>query len=794
MNYSLSGSGSGGRVSNGLALLMVLLLLAELGYAAPANDNLANRITLSGSPVSTTGTSVASTKESGEPFHGPDDTTGNSVWWSWTAPTSGLYTISTAGSNYDTLLAVYTGTVFGNLPLVVRNDDRDGFDTTSFVSFPATAGVTYQIAVDGAFTLVGQISLAIDGPFFPPANDHFADRTVLTSGPQTVAATTSLATRQVGEPFHGNLTAGERSAWWSWTAPVTGKVTFTSSGGTFLATLGLYTGAALDALSAVPVQRQSIGVTCEILASVTAGVTYSIAADNDFGFSGPFNLSVSGVIPVPANDNFAGRFVALANQVQSSTTVNASSEVGESIEPFFNQGNSVWWTWTAPTSGRWVIDASGSSILPYVGLYSGSNVSSLVQVARTTWLNSSLPNMLVFNASAGDVFQIGISSLGEIFSSSDTEGEVSFIITPSGSAPSNDAFAASRRIFTSGTFIGDNFGALTGRETGELQIDDGGLENIGGNSVWWKWIAPSGVSIVTFDTFGSDFDTVLGVYAGIGLGSLTEVAVNDESSSVFGQSEVVFMAVPGQTYHIAVNGFLGEQGNIQLNLTGGGILTNDDFVNAISLGSAASAAGNVELSVLFGTESGEPDAGTELEPAKTAWWTWQAPSSGIVRVDTLESNFDTVLHVFTGSTVSTLTLVQANHDSDAQGRSRLFFEARAGQIYNLRVRGESSTAVGMVELKLQLQPSPVAFLDVVTEGQFCSFSFARYIARDGIVYVVAVSDDLINWDKTGAQVELIGPAVPMPGGGMEMVTYRVKQALLPAEQKFMRLEITEATP
>jgi hypothetical protein len=335
---------------------------------------------------------------------------------------------------------------------------------------------------------------------------------------------------------------------------------------------------------------------------------------------------------------------------------------------------------------------------------------------------------------------------------------------------------------------------LTGKETGEPQIDDGGLEDIGGNSVWWKWTAPSGVSTVTFDTFGSDFDTVIGVYTGPGLGSLTKVAVNDESPSVFGQSEVVFVAVPGQTYHIAVNGYFGEQGNIQLNLTGGGVLTNDDFVNAIDLGAAAIATGSLELSALFGTESGEPDVGTALDPAKTAWWTWQAPSSGIVRVDTLKSDFDTVLQVYVGNSVSTLTQVAANHDSDAQGRSRLFFEAEAGRIYRIRVRGESSLDVGMIELELQMQPTPVAFMDIVPEGQFFYFSFARYLSRGGINYVVAVSEDLQNWDKTEAQVELVGVPVAIPGGLMEMVSYRLIQPLLPAQHKFVRLEITEDSP
>ena len=736
---------------------------------------------------------MESTPEFGEPFHGPDDTTVNSVWWSWTAPASGLYTMSTAGSNYDTLLAVYTGTAFGGLTLVIRNDDKDGFDTTSFVSFQATTGVNYKIAVDGAYARVGQISLAIAGPLFPPPNDHFADRTVLTSGPQSVSATTSLATRQSGEPVHGNLTTGGRSIWWSWTAPATGRVTFTSSGGTFLATLALYNGSALNTLTAVPVQRQSIGVTCDIIASVTAGVTYEIAADADFGFSGPFNLTVGQLIPVPANDSFAGRFVANANQLQFGTTVNAGAEAGEILEPL-SQGNTVWWTWTAPSSGRWRIDASGSTIQPYIGLYSGSYVTSLTQIARTTWFNPALPNRLVFKASAGEVFQIALSSLGELFSASDLEGEVSFNIETSGPAPTNDAFVSSRRIFASGTFIGSNYDAVTGREAGELPLNDGGLEDIGGNSVWWKWTAPSGVSTVTVDTFGSDFDTVLAVYTGAGLGSLTEVAVNDESSSVFGQSEVVFIAVPGQTYHIAVNGFFGEQGNIQLNLTGGGVVTNDDFINAIALGSAAVVSGSVELSVLFGAETGEPDAGTALDPAKTAWWTWEAPSSGIVRVDTLESTFDTVLHIFSGSSVSALTLVHVNHDAGSQGRSILFFEALAGQLYRLRVSGESSLDVGQVELQVQIQAPVAVSVDPASGGPFFSLTFLRYIVRTGIVYTVSVSDDLRSWDRTQVQVEQVGLPVPTLDGVMEQVTYRLKQAMLPGGKKFLRLEIDEASP
>jgi hypothetical protein len=224
------------------------------------------------------------------------------------------------------------------------------------------------------------------------------------------------------------------------------------------------------------------------------------------------------------------------------------------------------------------------------------------------------------------------------------------------------------------------------------------------------------------------------------------------------------------------------------------VVTNDDFINAIALGSAAVVTGSVELSALFGSETGEPDAGTELDPAKTAWWTWEAPSTGIVRVDTLGSTFDTVLHVYTGSNASALTLIQANHDAGPQGRSILFFEARAGQIYHLRVRGESSLDVGQVELQVQIQAPAAASVDPASGGPFFSLTFERYIVSTGIVYTVAVSDDLMSWDRTQIQVEQVGLPVPVFGGVMEQVTYRLKQAMLPVGRKFLRLEIDVASP
>ena len=102
--------------------------------------------------------------EPGEPHHAhqTDAAPGAaSVWWTFTAPSDGTMTLSTAGSDFDTLLAAYTGSKVGSLTQVAANDDVSSLDTTSFVSFPVTAGTRYSVAVDGVGAATGSIRLAV---------------------------------------------------------------------------------------------------------------------------------------------------------------------------------------------------------------------------------------------------------------------------------------------------------------------------------------------------------------------------------------------------------------------------------------------------------------------------------------------------------------------------------------------------------------------------------------------------------------------------------------------------------
>ena len=117
----------------------------------PPNDNFVNAQTVSGTSGTINGTSAFATKEAGEPSHEPDGNPGGrSVWYRWTAPSSGSATLTTAGSNYDTLLAVYTGSSVNALTGIIKNDDvQSGVITTSTVTFGAIGGTTYHFAVDG---------------------------------------------------------------------------------------------------------------------------------------------------------------------------------------------------------------------------------------------------------------------------------------------------------------------------------------------------------------------------------------------------------------------------------------------------------------------------------------------------------------------------------------------------------------------------------------------------------------------------------------------------------------------
>src|SRR5207253_1272644 len=78
-------------------------------------------------------------------------------------------------------------------------------------------------------------------------------------------------------------------------------------------------------------------------------------------------------------------------------------------------------------------------------------------------------------------------------------------------------------------------------------------------------------------------------------------------------------------------------------------------------------------------ESGEPNHAGEIG-GKSVWFLWRAPAvGGIATFDTIGSTFDTLLAVYTGTDFSNLVERTSDDDRGRYFRSRVQFNAPAGQ-------------------------------------------------------------------------------------------------------------------
>ena len=120
---------------------------------------------------------------------------------------------TTAGSSFDTLVAVYTGAGVDGLNTITTNDDavgNGGYGGFSFVTFDATAGQEYSIAVDGYALGSGSVVLSWAKI---PENDKFADAQVITRSSGSVAGNNLGASAEPGEPNHSGCEPS-RSVWY----------------------------------------------------------------------------------------------------------------------------------------------------------------------------------------------------------------------------------------------------------------------------------------------------------------------------------------------------------------------------------------------------------------------------------------------------------------------------------------------------------------------------------------------------------------------------------------------------
>src|SRR5688572_1267943 len=206
----------------------------------------------------------------------------------------------------------------------------------------AARGTVFAVAL-----LLLSLVLAAPALAVPPANDNFIAAEVLTGDTATTSGTTLEATKETAEPNHAWY-AGGASIWYRWTAPSDGVATIDTFGSSFDTLLGVYTGLSVGGLHEIASNDQYNGSQSRVRFSATAGTEYRIAVDGWNAQQGAVTLNV-GLAQSPPNDAFANAAV-LSGSSTTATGTNAAASI-EPGEPYLYGGSqSVWWTWTAPTT------------------------------------------------------------------------------------------------------------------------------------------------------------------------------------------------------------------------------------------------------------------------------------------------------------------------------------------------------------------------------------------------------------------------------------------------------------
>jgi hypothetical protein len=339
-----------------------------------AHDDFANAVPIPDHFLTVHGLNIGASREAGEPHHG-GTLQERSVWWTWTAHEDGPVTISTVHSQFDTLLAVYTGDAVDALSLIAENDDVDPDHLQSSVTFQGLAGTVYRIAVDGYHNQIGLITLSV----FPEGN--------------------SPAAPQIEHPPLGQT-----------------RFLGAAGGGSNVAFRVIATGSQpmsfqwyRDGLIVEGETRDNL-----ILPKATpddAGI-YQVMISNEYGAVTSAGAALTW-LEAPFNDDFGDRILitGLSNVVHGSI-LDATRQQDEPRHGGKVGGRSVWWRWIAPESGAVEVHTFGSSIDTLLAVYQGSDPSSLTPVSENNDLNETIhSSRVLFTAEAGQEYQIAVDAV-----------------------------------------------------------------------------------------------------------------------------------------------------------------------------------------------------------------------------------------------------------------------------------------------------------------------------------------------------------------------------------------------
>ena len=330
------------------------------------------------------------------------------------APGTEVYSLS---NNPATLYATLSGTsmasplVAGALALVKAqfpNDTYRQLINRVLRSVDPVPGLAGRAQTGGRLNLERALRSTVNRPF----NDDFATRARV-RGQNLAIRTVNTGATTESEPAIAGVAAGA-TVWWEWTAPVSGLVRISTDGSAYDTVVGVFTGSALNALTAVASNDDDTGrPTSRLEFTAQGGVNYQIVVGGKGGTSG---LTLMDIGAIPANDSFANaQAISGRSVVVSATNAQATVEPGEPKILGRTGGKSLWYRWTAPATGRFQFGVSSDGFDPLLAVYTGTALNALTLVAASDdadaeagAVSNYTASLVTVNATAGTAYFIQV--------------------------------------------------------------------------------------------------------------------------------------------------------------------------------------------------------------------------------------------------------------------------------------------------------------------------------------------------------------------------------------------------
>jgi len=400
--------------------------LGSINGFSPDNDECGNARTVNSFNYTNSSNSFNATNRAAEPNETCGADTSATVYWKFASTAFGTASINTTGSDYDTVLSVFSGCGFfvnlGGGPIYIAptqlacNDDFNGLQSSLSVAMTPGASYTIKVGKYGQWYPVGgtanlNFSFA---PAAPPNDSRFAAIALSTAG-QSITGTNNYATNDSGSLETCGLSSGSADVWYSMAATCNADYRVSTFGSTFDTVVTVYRGSGFFQTFVAcnddcnPPDRNS----CTTFSAV-AGELYLFRVSGYNNATGVFNLSLSA--PSVANDSCetAINIAAGAPGLPTSTFFNngcATDSTGLSTVAcsFFNTiYKDMWYNLTLDADSTVDLDTTTSSFDTVIAVYNSCPAPGEVPLACNDDSNGTFQSALTFAATAGANYKIRI--------------------------------------------------------------------------------------------------------------------------------------------------------------------------------------------------------------------------------------------------------------------------------------------------------------------------------------------------------------------------------------------------